>query len=213
MSRSLLNAVPELVQELFVHKRPVDAEDVVHGAIAGAIGGLVGTLAMATFQQLWMRGTAVVDHARHREPSDEDRNLMKNAGIGSGEFPQSEPRSHHQRISPSERLVATTYRTVGRRPAKRIEMKIGGSAVHFAFGATMGAIYGAAAELEPAVTIGQGTAFGTAVFIAADEVALPLTGLAQSPLRTPVRRHLYSLMCHFAYGAATEATRRLLRDA
>src|SRR3954462_419476 len=106
------------MRRLSMRKRHLDLEDVIHGAIAGAVGGLVGTLAMAAFQQAWMRGTTAVHRAQHREPTDEDRNRLKNAGVGAGELPQSEPRSHHQRISPSERLIATAYRNVIHRPAK-----------------------------------------------------------------------------------------------
>jgi putative membrane protein len=213
MSTTLRDVVPERVQKLFGHKHSADADDIVKGAIAGAVGGVVGTLAMAGFQQMWMRLTTAAEKLHHhREPNDEDRNHAKNAGIGEGEFPQSEPRSHHHRVSPSERLVATVYREVIHRPAKPMEMKIGGSAIHFGFGAVAGAMYGAAAEVEPMVTVGQGTAFGTAVFIAADEIALPLTGLAEPPQRTPARRHAYALFSHFAYGVATELTRRLVRE-
>jgi uncharacterized membrane protein YagU involved in acid resistance len=165
---------------------------------------------MAAFQQLWMRSTAAVEHYRH--PADEDRNRLKNAGVGEGEYPQSEPRSHHYRNSPSERLVETVFREVIHRPASRRTMMIGGSAVNLSFGAACGAIYGAAAEVEPRVTMGEGTLFGTAVFVAADEVALPLTGLAEAPHHTPPRRHAFALFSHLAYGAATEIARRILRE-
>ena len=212
MSTTLRDIVPQRVQELFGHKPSPDNEDLVKGAIAGAVGGIVGTLAMAAFQQLWMRTTTTLAERFSGEPSDEDRNRLKNAGVGEGEYPQSEPRSHHHHNSPSERLVETVYREVIHRPASRRTMKIGGSAIHFGFGAAAGAVYGAAAEVEPRVTIGEGTLFGTAVFIAADEIALPLTGLAEPPHRTPARRHLYALFSHFAYGAATEITRRLVRE-
>src|SRR2546423_6438062 len=211
MSTTLRDIVPERVQKLFGHKSSADTDDLIKGAIAGAVGGIVGTLAMAAFQQIWMRTTTLAEKMRG-EPSDEDRNRLKNAGVGEGEYPQSEPRSHHHRVSPSERLVATVYREVIHRPARPMEMKIGGSAIHFGFGAAAGAIYGAAAEVEPRVTMGEGTVFGTAVFIAADQIALPLTGLAEPPQRTPARRHLYALFSHFAYGAATEITRRLVRE-
>src|SRR5438034_874913 len=213
MSTTLRDIVPERVQKFLGHKSTADTDAIVKGAIAGAVGGFVGTLAMAAFQQVWMRTTTTLAERFSSEAGDEDRNRLKNAGVGEGEYPQSEPRSHHHHVSPSERLVATVYREVIHRPARPMEMKIGGSAIHFGFGAAAGAIYGAAAEVEPRVTIGEGTLFGTAVFIAADEIALPLTGLAEPPQRTPPRRHLYALFSHFAYGAATEITRRMIREA
>jgi hypothetical protein len=212
MSTTWLDYVPSAVRRTVYRQTRPDSDDVLKGAAAGAIGGLVGTLAMALTQQIWNRATTSIESHRHREPSDEDRNRPKNSGIGEGEYPQSEPRSHHQHLSPSERLVATVYREVIHRPASPRVRKIGGSAIHFGFGAAAGAVYGAAAEVEPEVTIGAGTAFGTAVFLAADEVALPLTGLAESPRQTPLRRHAYAFVSHLAYGLATEMTRRVLRD-
>src|SRR2546421_6451233 len=106
MSTTLRAIVPERVQKLFGHKSSADTDDIVKGAIAGAVGGIVGTLAMAAFQRVWTRTITMTDKW-HREPNDEDRNRLKNAGVGEGEYPQSEPRSHHHRVSPSERLVAT----------------------------------------------------------------------------------------------------------
>lgn len=217
MSTTLLDRVPKKIQRLIKPAPARGVEDLLDGAVAGAIGGIVGTLAMAAFQQVWMRATQGSGKSRSASGStsggtDEARNRLKNAGVGQGEFPQSEPRSHHQRISPSERLVATAYRNILHRPARPIERKVGGSAVHFAFGASVGALYGIAAEVAPEVTAGEGLPFGTAVLIVADEIALPLTGLAEAPWQTPARRHVYALFSHFAYGAATELTRRLLRD-
>lgn len=211
MSTTLRDIVPERVQRIFGHKRSADTDDLVKGAIAGAVGGIVGTLAMAAFQQVWMRASATLAERFNGEQNDDDQNRVENAGVRESEYPESEPRSHHH-VSPSERLVATVYREVIHRPARPMEMKIGGSAIHVGFGAAAGAIYGAAAEVEPRVTIGEGTLFGAAVFIAADEIALPLTGLAEPPQRTPPRRHLYALFSNFAFGAATEITRRFVRE-
>src|SRR5690349_19089692 len=128
MSTTLRDIVPERVQNLFGHTKSADTDEIVKGAIAGAVGGIVGTLAMAAFQQIWMRSTTLAE--KFHQPSDEDRNRLKNAGVGEGEYPQSEPRSHHHRNSPSERLVETVFREVIHRPASRRTMTIGGSAVH-----------------------------------------------------------------------------------
>jgi uncharacterized membrane protein YagU involved in acid resistance len=205
MNSALLDYVPTRVQRLFGYKSSPDTDDVVRGAIAGAVGGMVGMVAMAGLQRVCMGVVNVAGRFGHENGNGA-------AHADTGELPPAEPRSYHQQNSPSERLVETVCREVIHRPASRRTMKIGGSAVHLAFGATVGAIYGAAAELEPRVTAGEGTLFGTAVFLAADEIALPLTGLAQPPLQTPLRRHAYALVSHFAFGAATEFTRRFIRE-
>jgi uncharacterized membrane protein YagU involved in acid resistance len=193
-------------------RQHTSSENLAAGAVAGMIGGLVGTFAMGTALAGWTLLSRRV-YRRTFDPRSqrEWRNRLANAGAKPGRLQQSEPRSHHRRISPSERLVAAAYRTVGRRPATRREMELLGMLVHYAFGACVGGLYGAAAEVEPEVTAGAGVPFGTAVWLVADELGIPLTGIADSPLRTPPRLHAYSLAGHFAYGAATELTRRTIR--
>src|SRR5690242_5847507 len=58
---------------------------------------------------------------------------------------------------------------------------IAGPVVHYAMGGVSGAIYGAVSEAVPLARAGFGTLFGTAVWIAADEVAVPAFGLGPSP--------------------------------
>jgi hypothetical protein len=45
--------------------------------------------------------------------------------------------------------------------------------VHYTFGATAGAIYGATTEVESATASGYGLMFGTALWLGADEIAVP----------------------------------------
>jgi uncharacterized membrane protein YagU involved in acid resistance len=58
-----------------------------------------------------------------------------------------------------------------------------GEIIHYMMGGTSGAIYGMAAELTPIATAGEGLAFGTTVWIAADNAVVPLLGLANPPSR------------------------------
>ena len=91
------------------------------------------------------------------------------------------------------------------------EKKVGANAVHYATGGTSGAVYGAAAELIPGVTSGGGLPFGTAIWLAVDEGAVPLLGLAKGPTQYPLSTHVYALASHFVYGVTTEVVRRTLR--
>jgi uncharacterized membrane protein YagU involved in acid resistance len=201
-----------LLSQRIVSHHNSESNDIVRGAVAGMVGGLVGTFAMGTALAGWTLLSRRV-YRRTFDPRSqrEWRNRLANAGVKPGRLQQSEPRSHHRSISPSERLVAAAYRTVGRRPATRREMEVLGMVVHYAFGGVVGGLYGAAAEIEPEVTTGAGIPFGTAVWLVADELGIPLTGIADSPLRTPPRLHAYSLAGHLAYGLATEMTRRAIR--
>src|SRR6478735_6635393 len=97
-------------------------ENLAAGAVAGMIGGLVGTFAMGTA----LAGWTLLSRRIYRRTFDprsqrEWRNRLANAGVRGGHLHQSEPRSHHRKISPSERIVAAAYRTFADRPATRRE--------------------------------------------------------------------------------------------
>ncbi len=182
--------------------------NVLRGMVVGAIGGVVGTWAMATSQELWNRiGFAWADDTEDRS---EWARRLGHAGEGRGRHAQGEPRSHHHEETAGHRAVgALVKRATGRRATAR-EKEVGGSLLHYGFGAVAGAVYGALAQEWPGVTMGKGTAYGAAVWLAADEVAMPMTGFAPSPTETPPERHAYALWGHLAFGIALEMTRRLL---
>ena len=89
--------------------------------------------------------------------------------------------------------------------------KKAGQAVHYAFGTLMGAVYGVSAELVPEVTTGAGTAFGTLLFLGADEVAVPAFQLAPSPTETPGIDHLQHWAAHVVYGGSLDLIRSLIK--
>ncbi len=165
------------------------------GATAGAIGGIVGSWAMVQFNHLV--GGSDEDGGSHRHRRD-----------------QASPNETDGTISDepaSEQVAALTAEPVlGRRLDDR-EKKIGGSLLHYAFGAAMGALYGAAAERDPRATMGAGMPFGAAVWATADELALPALGLARPQSEYPPSRHASALGSHLVFGLTVEAVRRLLR--
>ena len=96
------------------------------------------------------------------------------------------------------------------------------SSAHYLTGAVMGGLYGAAAEYFPGVTKGVGAGYGGAAWLAADEVIVPLLGLAPRPSKTKLMEHAYGFASHAVYGFTLEFVRRtmatvlsprLLRDA
>lgn len=162
------------------------------GALAGALGGLAGSLTMMAFQMAWSKaaesaGAKELANKTHRHEEMQQDSTAKVANIAA-------------------------YRVMGR-SLDREEKKKGAAAVHFGFGATMGALYGAVAELAPAATGGFGTAFGAGLFLSADEVALPRLGLSKSPRQVPPEMHALGLGSHVVYGATVEGVRRLVRRA
>jgi hypothetical protein len=57
-----------------------------------------------------------------------------------------------------------------------------------------------------------GVPFGLAVWLLADELALPVLGLSQPPTRQDCVTHTYALASHCIYGLTTEGMRRLVRQ-
>jgi len=87
--------------------------------------------------------------------------------------------------------------------------------IHFGFGAAAGATYAAALTTAPppvarVLRSGRGLTYGVLVWLLADEIGVPLTGIAPAPHRTPLRLHAYALAGHLAYGLALESVRRLV---
>lgn len=169
--------------------------DACLGATAGAIGGIVGSWAMIQFNHLI--GGSDGDggshpHRRvHASPNETDGTIS------------DEPAS--------EQVASLAAEPVLGRPLGDREKKVGGSLLHYAFGAAMGAIYGAAAERDSRTIMGAGLPFGAAVWVTADELALPALGLAQRPFEYPPSRHASALGSHLVFGLTVEAVRRALR--
>jgi uncharacterized membrane protein YagU involved in acid resistance len=98
-----------------------------------------------------------------------------------------------------------------RRHLTRAEKKKAGPVVHYAFGALMGAVYGASVEVNPSANALAGIPFGAILFAAADEVVLPVLGLSDKPAAYPLSTHVYGLVSHAVYGVTTETVRRIVR--
>ncbi len=115
------------------------------------------------------------------------------------------PRTLGQEAPPAvfaERLLGRTLDTSGRAKATNL--------MHWTFGPALGMVYGAAAELYPAVTIGYGVVFGWAVLLGTHESVLPMLGLDRPPQQQPLHEQTSELLTHGMYGFGVEAVRRLL---
>jgi len=170
-----------------------DEGAVLKGLMAGVIGGLVASLAMNQFQVLWGK------LAEEAEASQGKKKKKKSQAEGGGDATVKAAEAISEGVFDHE--------------LTKSEEKIAGPAVHYAMGATSGAIYGAMAELTPLVTVGAGLPFGTAVWLVADEAALPALGLSKPPTEVPLSTHAYALASHFVYGLTTEVVRQAVRRA
>jgi hypothetical protein len=95
------------------------------------------------------------------------------------------------------------------RPPTRRERGIAAGTVHYAFGAAMGAAYGVLAARRGGAPPLSGAAWGTAVWLVADEVAMPLLGLARDDVDYPLSAHLQSWTAHIVFGLTTESVGRI----
>lgn len=85
------------------------------------------------------------------------------------------------------------------------------AAIHWSFGAAVGAAYGALAEYYPAATAKEGASFGVALGTLTHEGALPVLGLSAAPEDQTLRERTSEMTSHVVYGIATEMVRGFVR--
>jgi putative membrane protein len=159
--------------------------------LAGALGGLVASWTMNEFQKVWSAAEKQISGGKQGQ--DENRQ--------NGEDAEDATMKTADRI----------FQALQGRHLTKDEKKKAGPVVHYAFGAIMGAVYGASVEVNPAANALAGIPFGAILFAAADEVALPALGLSAKPAAYPLSQHLYGLVSHAVYGVTTETVRRIVR--
>jgi len=166
---------------------------ILRGAAAGALGGFVASWVMNGFI-----ATAMTAQEALKSPEQKAQEQSQK--------PQGEEQSEDSTVKVADALTwIVTGRHLGREGKQR-----GGPIVHYAFGTLMGALYGTFAELSDTATAGTGSAFGTALFIGADEVMVPALGLGKFPTEESVGSQITHLAAHIVYGTTTELVRRLV---
>jgi uncharacterized membrane protein YagU involved in acid resistance len=181
--------------------------DVWKGLAAGVVGGLVASAVMNEFQALWSK------LFEGEERSHGAQSLQQGSPQhGVGRELRERGKDDEEDDAP-ERLANAISVGLAGRELTDSEKETAGTALHYAYGVSMGALYGAAAELAPGVTAGAGLPFGATVWVTADEGVVPLLGLSKSPTEYPLSIHAYALASHLVYGLTTEVVRRAVRRA
>jgi flagellar motor protein MotB len=175
---------------------------VLRGIIAGATAGIAATLIMDQFLKLTSAGQKAVEK-QMKLAQGESRWEIAHEQV------QQEQQSAQQEDS-TEILARKIAKATGKTLDKE-QKKTAGRAVHYTFGTLMGIVYGVSAELVPEATTGAGTAFGTLLFLGADEVAVPALQLSPTPTGTPATDRLQHWAAHVVYGGSLELVRTLLR--
>ena len=157
-------------------------KDALKGLLAGMLAGAAGSWVMNQLQQ-----------AR-----------------ASGQSEQREEQSNQDEAATTQVAQAVSRRVFHHELTDR-EKEIAEPVVHYGYGALLGGVYGAAAELVPAVSAGLGIPFAAASWLLGDEIAVPALGFSKKPTEFPPRTHADALAAHFAYGITTDLLRRALR--
>ena len=176
------------------------SRSLINAAIAGAIAGVAGAVAMNQFQRL------AACAGRGREADDATIGLPR-TGRGS----QPAQAIGNASDDATARAANAALSVVGKELTDPRAKQMAGEFVHLAFGALNGAVYAIAAELEPRVTAGAGVPFGAAVWAIADEGVVPALGWSRGPREASAGLLTYGLLSHFVFGMTTEGVRRALR--
>ena len=168
----------------------VDRSELWKDVVAGVAGGLVASWLMNEFQEYW--------------------NDTRRAGQRPG--PQSQK---HESTDPAANPTVKTANAISRvlvnKPVPRGRQIAAGAAVHYAFGAAAGGLYGLAAGLNPNAGSGLGVPYGTAVWLLADEIGVSAAGLSRPPKEYPPSTHGYAFASHLVFGVTAELVRRAVR--
>ncbi len=88
---------------------------------------------------------------------------------------------------------------------------VAAEAIHWGFGATVGAAYGVIAEYYPAATAKEGASFGLALGTLTHQGALPAMGLSAEPEDQTLQERSSEVTSHVVYGVVAEFVRKIVR--
>lgn len=148
-----------------------------------------------------MRHVGAATHGREASGAAPGRNRT-----GRGvQPPQADGRAEDDA---TVRVGTVAYRALTGEEPGRAARTWSGSAVHYAFAASVGACYALASERLPVSRTAHGAAYGTAVWLVADELVMPLLGLSRGPRQLSAGVLAYGLVGHWVYGLTLESSMR-----
>lgn len=157
-----------------------DGTAIIKGAATGLAAGLAATWIMTKYQEY-----------------TQDKFFGESSGDDSGE-------------SSTVKAAEAVSETVRGHGLEEGEKQPAGNLVHYAMGGFSGMVYGVATEIEPRTAMGAGLPFGTAVWMLADNLAVPALELSEPPTEQSAATHAYALSSHLVYGLATDVCRRAI---
>jgi len=150
-------------------------------AAVGAAAGTIAAFAMQQFVSLWHR--------------------TKGQGAENGAFGLDREAD----VNAAQKL----WQLLFRRSLTETEAIAVARAMHYGYSAAASAGYAALAGKSPLFQAGFGTAYGAALWLAGDEVAITLLRLSDPRSKTKAS-HAVALAAHLVFGSVTELGRRSL---
>jgi hypothetical protein len=178
-----------------------DRPSIFRGVVTGIAAGIAATLVMDQFQKLSTAGQKALE--RQRKLTDHESPWLI-------AHEQAQKEQEQSKKEDSTEIVARRIAEATGTHLPHEEKKKAGRAVHYAFGTLMGVVYAVSAEAVPEVTTGAGTAFGTLLFLCADEIAVPAFQLSPPLANTHPFDHLQHWASHVVYGGSLEIVRNLI---
>jgi hypothetical protein len=106
-------------------------------------------------------------------------------------------------VRAADRIAHAAGTTLTQRQEKKL-----GTALHWAFGIGMGALYGWLRHRRPEAAAGYGLLFGLGFFLLIDEGANTALGFTPPPNRFPWQAHARGLVGHLVFGLTAETVLR-----
>jgi hypothetical protein len=174
------------------------------GVCAGAAGGLAGCFGMDLVSRLWTL-------ASRGEITSREESLVQQGGRPEVEAAKKAALSAGDPGAVATTAIADRVAEAQGRPLSPKERTRGGQILHYSYGATMGALYGAGVEYFPSLRSQHGVLYGLLLWIAGVQVALPIAGLTAAPARYSSGEHVFSVASHAVFGLVAETTRSQIR--
>lgn len=182
----------------------------------GIAAGVVGTWVMERFQAAMSRAEESLDVGEDEESSAEGGGEEVEVAAEEADEGRLDdisligPYHREDESAPATAARVLHYAVTGREPDEERRRELA-DRLHWAQGMAMGSLYGLVrGNRRNGVDLTGGLTFGAAVWLAADEVAVPVLGLSEGPGAQPARVHLEGLAAHLVYGAATAAAHQIL---
>ncbi len=177
-----------------------DSSDLLKGLLAGALGGVAGTVAMRLY---WQAATALAGEDPRTLTSEDAPHALDEMSVTGGQHTQEDESS-------TAAVGRIAYEAVTDEEPDDETIETLSQSVHWAFGLGTSALYGAVRGPVGPLDAEGGLVFGTAVWALGDELMVPLLGLSKGPTAYPLTQHAHRFGAHLAFGLATAAATQAL---